>query len=70
MDHELLDLFDIPPSLLPEVHPSSHCFGECTLFSHPIPIASMVGDQQAALFGQACFPLGWLRIPMVLDVFY
>ncbi len=60
-DQELLALFDIPTSLLPEVYPSSHRFGNCTLFNHPIPIASMVGDQQAALFGQACFSDGMAK---------
>ena len=60
-DQELLALFDIPASLLPEVYPSSHRFGNCSLFGHPIPIASIVGDQQAALFGQACFSAGMAK---------
>lgn len=60
-DQELLVLFDIPASLLPEVYPSSHRFGNCSLFGHPIPIASIVGDQQAALFGQACFSAGMAK---------
>jgi glycerol kinase len=59
-DEELLALFGIPPSLLPAVHPSSHCHGETTtgLFDAPITIGGIAGDQQAALFGQACFGLG------------
>lgn len=60
-DADLLALFDIPASLLPTVHPSSYVYGECTLFGHAIPIASMVGDQQAALFGQACFEPGMAK---------
>jgi glycerol kinase len=59
-DDELLKLLHIPHSLLPQVHPSSHVFGEsdAALFGTPIPIAGMAGDQQAALFGQACFEPG------------
>ncbi|TXI90533.1 MAG: glycerol kinase GlpK [Burkholderiaceae bacterium] len=60
-DADLLALFDIPTSLLPTVHPSSYDYGECTLFGHAIPIASMAGDQQAALFGQACFEPGMAK---------
>ncbi len=60
-DQELLSLFDIPKAILPEVFPSSHRFGVCKLFGSPIPIASMVGDQQAALFGQACFSSGMAK---------
>jgi len=57
-DHELLKALHIPDSLLPQVRPSSHVHGETTLFGAPIPIAGMAGDQQAALFGQACFRAG------------
>jgi len=56
-DDELLNLFDIPRSMLPEVKPSSYAFG-CTsgeLFGREIPICGVAGDQQAALFGQTCF---------------
>ena len=59
-DHELLKLLHVPDSLLPAVHPSSHVFGE-TAAEHLggcIPIAGMAGDQQSALFGQACFKAG------------
>ncbi|MDY0745725.1 glycerol kinase GlpK [Paucibacter sp. R3-3] len=58
-DEELLDALGIPRSLLPAVHPSSHVFGETTLLGgRSIPIGGMAGDQQSALFGQACFEPG------------
>ena len=59
-DEELLEILQIPRSLLPEVHASSGVFGETAeeLFGAPIPIAGAAGDQQAALFGQACFAPG------------
>ncbi|MBK1713971.1 glycerol kinase GlpK [Rubrivivax gelatinosus] len=59
-DHELLAALHVPDSLLPAVHPSSHRFGEtdAALFGTPIPITGVAGDQQAALFGQACFEPG------------
>jgi glycerol kinase len=57
-DHELLKALHVPDSLLPQVFPSSHLFGETTLFGAAIPIAGVAGDQQAALFGQACFQAG------------
>lgn len=60
-DAELLDLFDIPHQLLPGVHPSCHHFGDTQLFGKPIPIAGIAGDQQAALFGQACFNSGMAK---------
>jgi glycerol kinase len=56
-DAELLEWLAIPAALLPEVHPSSHLYGE-TDASHlgaPVLIGGIAGDQQAALFGQACF---------------
>ena len=55
---ELLAALHVPDSLLPQVFPSSHVFGQTTLFGAPIPIAGMAGDQQAALFGQAGFSAG------------
>ena len=55
---ELLAALHIPDSVLPQVFPSSHLFGETTLFGAPIPIAGIAGDQQAALFGQAGFAAG------------
>ncbi len=62
-DDELLSLFDIPKSMLPEVLPSASIFGytDSTLFGAEVPIASAIGDQQAALFGQCCFEAGDLK---------
>jgi glycerol kinase len=60
-DEELLALFQIPAAVLPEVHPSSHRFGETKLFGTAIPLAGIAGDQQAALFGQACFKPGMAK---------
>ena len=59
-DHELLKLLHVPDSLLPSVHPSSHVFGQTlpALLGAAIPVAGMAGDQQSALFGQACFKAG------------
>ena len=57
-DEELLQLLQIPRSLLPDVRPSTGVVGETTLFGKPIPIAGIAGDQQAALFGQTCFDRG------------
>jgi glycerol kinase len=62
-DEELLAAFGIPTSLLPQVLPSSHRYGqtEATLFGSSIPVCGMAGDQQAALFGQACFTPGMAK---------
>jgi len=62
-DQELLDIFDIPMCMLPEVHPSSYMFGESesSVLGGPIPIAGVAGDQQAALFGQCCFEKGQVK---------
>ncbi len=59
-DSELLELFEIPRKMLPEVGPSSHVYGETTALDGetPIRIAGIAGDQQAATFGQACFAEG------------
>ncbi|WP_267387076.1 glycerol kinase GlpK [Sphingomonas sp. GC_Shp_3] len=59
-DAELCRLFDVPMAMLPEVHDNAHLYGETApgLFDTTIPIAGMAGDQQAALFGQACFAPG------------
>ncbi len=57
-DQDLLTLFNIPESLLPQVHPSSYRFGDARIFEASIPIAGIAGDQQAALFGQVCFEAG------------
>jgi glycerol kinase len=57
-DATLLSALNIPKSMLPEVKPSSFHFGDFILEGHTIPIAGIAGDQQAALFGQACFNKG------------
>ena len=59
-DRDILQRLDIPASMLPEPRPSSQIYGETdpALFGRPIPIAGAAGDQQAALFGQACFEEG------------
>jgi glycerol kinase len=60
-DPELLELFDVPRSVLPEIRPSAHVYGTTRgvkVLPDGIPVAGMAGDQQAALFGQACFAPG------------
>lgn len=59
-DDEILEILDIPKSLLPEARPSSEVYGEtdASFFGAPIKIGGAAGDQQAALFGQACFTAG------------
>ncbi|MDY4163258.1 MAG: glycerol kinase GlpK [Sutterella sp.] len=59
-DEELLDIFGIPASLLPEIVPSSGLIGmtDPDMFGRPVPISGVAGDQQAATFGQACFEPG------------
>src|SRR6185369_13233036 len=62
-DEELCRLFHVPGALLPEVRDNSHIFGSTAsgLFERQFPIAGMAGDQQAALFGQACFEPGMIK---------
>ncbi|MBC5839943.1 glycerol kinase GlpK [Flavobacterium sp. F-380] len=62
-DLELLELFDIPRAMLPEIKQSSEIYGETctTLFATKIPIAGVAGDQQAALFGQLCTEPGMVK---------
>ena len=62
-DAELLEALDIPASLLPMVKPSSAHYGEVApdLLGHAIPIGGVAGDQQSALFGQACFKAGMVK---------
>ena len=62
-DAELLQALDIPASLMPLVKPSSALYGEVTpdLLGHAIPIGGVAGDQQSALFGQACFKAGMVK---------
>lgn len=57
-DQKMLDVLDIPRAMLPEIRSSSEVYGYTDLFGPQIPIAGMAGDQQAALFGQACFRPG------------
>jgi glycerol kinase len=59
-DAELLEALQIPPGMLPAVHPSSHVFGHsrAELLGAAVPIGGVAGDQQSALFGQACFKSG------------
>lgn len=62
-DDELLSMLTVPASMLPEVLDSSADFGETekSLFGKSLPIAGIAGDQQAALFGQACFDIGMVK---------
>lgn len=62
-DEALLHALNIPPSLLPRVLPSCAAFGETKpeVFGHAIPIGGVAGDQQSALFGQACFTPGMAK---------
>lgn len=59
-DDEILEILDIPKSMLPEAKPSSYIYGNCSAeyFGAQIPIGGAAGDQQAALFGQTCFTAG------------
>jgi len=62
-DEELLELFDIPKSILPEVRNSSEIYSytDSKILGSEIPIASIIGDQQSALFGQTCFEKGMTK---------
>jgi glycerol kinase len=61
-DNELLKIFDIPASILPDVKSSSEIYGKTSgLFSSSIPVAGIAGDQQAALFGQMCVDPGMVK---------
>lgn len=57
-DDYILDKLNIPKSILPAICDSSMIYGSTNIHGHPIPIASVVGDQQASLFGQTCFNKG------------
>jgi glycerol kinase len=57
-DSELLEFLDIPAHMLPEVRGSGEVYGTCDIGGVKIPIASAIGDQQAALFGQGCYSAG------------
>lgn len=62
-DTELLQALDIPANMMPMVKPSSDLYGEVNpaLLGHAIPIGGVAGDQQSALFGQACFKSGMVK---------
>nr|WP_106779814.1 glycerol kinase GlpK [Lysinibacillus timonensis] len=63
-DEELLNILGVPLSMLPEVKPSSEVYGNVSskhFFGSSVPIAGIAGDQQAALFGQACFESGMVK---------
>ncbi len=63
-DDELLEMLDVPPDMLPEVRSCSEVYGTLEskhLFGHEVPICGIAGDQQAALFGQACFEAGMAK---------
>ena len=62
-DDDLLKLFGIPRSMMPEVKSSSEVYGhtKTTIFAHEVPIAGIAGDQQAALFGQMCIEPGAIK---------
>jgi glycerol kinase len=60
-DAGLLETFGVPEPMLPHVLPSSGRFGEADLFGASVPVAGIAGDQQAALFGQACFTPGMTK---------
>ena len=62
-DEELLRLFGIPASMMPQVKSSSEVYGatKTTIFAHKVPIAGIAGDQQAALFGQMCVAPGSVK---------
>lgn len=62
-DKELLELFNIPISMMPQVCTSSEVYGhtKTTIFASKVPIAGIAGDQQAALFGQMCVEPGMIK---------
>ena len=62
-DEELLELLDIPASMMPQMCSSSEIYGhtKTTIFAHRVPIAGIAGDQQAALFGQMCTEPGSVK---------
>ncbi len=63
-DNELLEILTVPKTLLPEVRPSSEVYGKTAsfhFFGQEVPVAGAAGDQQAALFGQACFEKGMAK---------
>jgi glycerol kinase len=70
-DRQLLDLMEVPAAILPAVRSSSEVYGESdpALFGRPIPIAGAAGDQQAAMFGQACVQAGEAKVTLGTGAF-
>ena len=60
-DEDLLELFNVPASILPDVKDCAANYGTCTLLDSPIPILGVAGDQQAAAIGQCCFAEGDIK---------
>jgi glycerol kinase len=60
-DPDLCGLLDVPPGVLPEPVPSAHVYGRTREFGGDVPVAGIAGDQQAALFGQACHSPGMAK---------
>ncbi|MHB1453045.1 MAG: glycerol kinase GlpK [Saccharofermentanales bacterium] len=60
-DRRMLEILDIPEAMLPEVKDTSGFFGNANIGGYEIPVTAMVGDQQAALFGQTCFEPGEIK---------
>lgn len=71
-DEEILEYFNIPKSMLPEVKPSSCIYGYTNenLIGGSIPISGAAGDQQSALFGQCCFRAGDVKTHMEQAAFF
>jgi glycerol kinase len=57
-DDNILGLLDVPRAMLPEIKPSSEIYGDATGVLKGVPLGGMLGDQQAAVFGQTCFSVG------------
>jgi glycerol kinase len=57
-DDDILGLLDVPRAMLPEIKPSSEVYGDATGVLQGVPLAGMLGDQQAAVFGQTCYSVG------------
>ena len=60
-DEDLIDLFNVPASILPEVKDCAADYGMCTVLDAPVPILGVAGDQQAAAIGQCCFAEGDIK---------
>lgn len=60
-DDKLLEIFNIPRSMLPIVEPSSKVYGNVLIMGEEVPVSAIAGDQQSALFGQGCFNEGELK---------